>query len=157
MSVPVYTREPGWQNSIVKPRMRVIVVNDFGGDPDGLFQLAHHLLCGSTEIAAVIGSHLTDRTSFDRSVSSVELACRKATEVVSLLGMQDRIPVLPGAETGMTDPEVPVDSPGARKIIAEALRTDTDMPLYMVCGGGLTDVASAWLFEPSIAGRFTLV
>lgn len=157
MSVPVYTREPGWQNSIVKPRMRVIVVNDFGGDPDGLFQLAHHLLCGSTEIAAVIGSHLTDRTSFDRSVSSVELACRKATEVVSLLGMQDRIPVLPGAETGMTDPEVPVDSPGARKIIAEALRTDTDMPLYVVCGGGLTDVASARLLEPSIAGRFTLV
>ncbi|MFA5769493.1 MAG: family 43 glycosylhydrolase [Bacteroidales bacterium] len=142
---------------IVKPRMRVIIVNDFGGDPDGLVQLAHHLLCGSTEITAIIGSHLTDRTSFDRSVGSVELACRKAGEVVSLLGMQDRVPVLPGAETGMTDPGEPVDSPGARKIIAEALRTDTDMPLYVVCGSGLTDVASAWLMEPSIAGRFTLV
>lgn len=27
------------------PIARVIVDNDFAGDPDGLFQLAHHLLC----------------------------------------------------------------------------------------------------------------
>ena len=134
MSVPVYTREPGWQNSIVKPRMRVIVVNDFGGDPDGLVQLAHHLLCGSTEIRAVIGSHLTENTSFDRETDQVELACRKAREVLTLLGMENRVPVLQGAPKGMTDPGKPVDSPGARKIIAEALRTDTDMPLYVVCG-----------------------
>lgn len=29
------------------PRMRVIIDNDFSGDPDGLFQLAHHLLSPS--------------------------------------------------------------------------------------------------------------
>jgi len=29
---------------VVKPRMRIIIDNDFGGDPDGLFQLVHHLL-----------------------------------------------------------------------------------------------------------------
>ena len=27
---------------IIKPRMRVIVDNDFGGDPDGLFHLAEN-------------------------------------------------------------------------------------------------------------------
>jgi hypothetical protein len=31
-------------DSVVKPRMRVIIDNDFGGDPDGLFELVHHLL-----------------------------------------------------------------------------------------------------------------
>ena len=29
---------------IIKPRIRVIVDNDFGGDPDGLFHLAQQLL-----------------------------------------------------------------------------------------------------------------
>ena len=31
----------------IKPRMRVIVDNDFGGDPDGLFELTHILLSPS--------------------------------------------------------------------------------------------------------------
>jgi len=31
-------------NKLVKPRMRVMIDNDLGGDPDGLFQLAHHLM-----------------------------------------------------------------------------------------------------------------
>lgn len=35
---------------IVKPRLRVIVDNDFSGDPDGLFQLAHQLLSHSVEV-----------------------------------------------------------------------------------------------------------
>ena len=34
---------------------RVIVDNDFAGDPDGLFQLAHHLLCTSVDIPIIIG------------------------------------------------------------------------------------------------------
>src|SRR6187455_804238 len=45
-------------DSLVKPRMRVIIDNDFGGDPDGLYQLVHHLLSPSVEIRAIIGSHL---------------------------------------------------------------------------------------------------
>ena len=40
----------------MKPRMRVIIDNDFAGDPDGLLQLAHHLLSPSVDIRAVIGS-----------------------------------------------------------------------------------------------------
>ena len=32
---------------------RVIVDNDFAGDPDGRFQLAHHLLCASIRISLV--------------------------------------------------------------------------------------------------------
>jgi hypothetical protein len=35
----------------ITPRQRIIIDNDFGGDPDGLFQLAHHLASPSVEIA----------------------------------------------------------------------------------------------------------
>ena len=53
--------------SIITPRMRVIVDNDFGGDPDGLFQLAHLLLSPSVDVRAIIGSHLNAADGFDNS------------------------------------------------------------------------------------------
>jgi hypothetical protein len=58
-------------NNIVTPRMRVIVDNDFSGDPDGLFQLTHILLSPSVEIRAIIGSHLKAGDGFDNSKTQV--------------------------------------------------------------------------------------
>ena len=52
------------------PRFRVISDNDYAGDPDGLFQLAHHLLSPSVEMRAVIGSHLAVGDPFDPSGAS---------------------------------------------------------------------------------------
>ena len=48
-------------------RFRVISDNDYAGDPDGLYQLAHHLLSPSVEVRAVIGSHLAVDDPFDPS------------------------------------------------------------------------------------------
>ena len=47
----------GWPISLVKPRPRVICDNDLGGDPDGLVQLAHHLLSPSVDLCAVLTTH----------------------------------------------------------------------------------------------------
>jgi hypothetical protein len=43
---------------VPEPRIRLILDNDYAGDPDGLFQLAHHLLSPSADIRLVVGSHL---------------------------------------------------------------------------------------------------
>ena len=43
------------------PRTRVIVDNDFAGDPDDLFQLAHHLLVEGTEVRGVVVSRQIGR------------------------------------------------------------------------------------------------
>ena len=48
-------------------------------------------------------------------------------------------------------------SDAANAIIKEAMRDDTKQPLYVVCGAGLTDIASAYLMEPKIASRLTLI
>jgi len=37
------------------------------------------------------------------------------------------------------------------------MRGDTDLPLFGVFGGGLTELASAWLMEPKIAQRMIVV
>ena len=41
--------------------------------------------------------------------------------------------------------------------MAEAMRDDTDLPLFVVLGAGLTELASAYLIEPAIAHRLTAV
>ncbi|MEG2166423.1 MAG: nucleoside hydrolase, partial [Ruthenibacterium sp.] len=50
----------------------------------------------------------------------------------------------------------PVDSEGARLIIREAMKEDA-RPLFVTFMGPLTDLASAYLLEPRIAGRLTAI
>jgi purine nucleosidase len=51
--------------------------------------------------------------------------------------------LLAGANLGMANDSTPVRSAGVDFLIKEALRTDTQLPLYVLCGGGLTKIASA--------------
>lgn len=136
-------------------RLRVIMDNDFSGDPDGLFALAHLALSPSVDIRAVIGSHLRKGDGFDPSTHQADNAAQNARDLLTLLHKDVR--VIAGSNTGMVTDSTPVRDPAVDVIIQEAKRTDTKEPLYILCGAGLTEVASALLTEPSIAGRFTLV
>jgi len=144
-------------DSVVKPRMRVIIDNDFGGDPDGLFELVHHLLSPSVEIRAIIGSHLRPGDGFDRSTETAMHAKQKIEEVLGIMNMSGKYPVYQGSNNPLENDSVPQQSEAAKAIIKEAMRDDTNLPLYVVCGAGLTDLASAYLFEPKIASRLTLI
>ncbi|QMU29715.1 nucleoside hydrolase [Adhaeribacter radiodurans] len=144
-------------SSTVAPRMRVIVDNDFSGDPDGLFQLAHLLLSPSVETRAIIGSHLKVGDGFDPSQTQAQNAANQAKELLKIMGIKSNIPVIPGSNTAMPNDSTPVKSEAVNFIIKEALRTDTKLPLYLLCGAGLTEIASAVLTNPQIAGKITLV
>jgi purine nucleosidase len=138
-----------------RARVRVIVDNDFAGDPDDLFQLAHHVLCPSVEIPFVIGSHLRAGDPFHPGGDQAATAVRIAEDLLQRLGAD--IPVVQGSEVALPDPRTALPSAASAAIIAEAMREDTDLPLYIALGGGLTDLASAWLTEPRIASRLTAV
>ena len=141
----------------VTARMRVIVDNDFGGDPDGLFQLTHLLLSPSVEIRAIIGSHLKAGDGFDNSKTQAENAAGKARELLQVMDFKKNIPIIAGSNTAMPNDSTPVKSEAVNFIIKEALRTDTKLPLYILCGAGLTEIASALLTNPKIADKLTLV
>jgi purine nucleosidase len=141
----------------VKPRIRVIIDNDFGGDPDGLFQLVHHLLSPSVEIRAIIGSHLKSGDGFDPSKVTATHARQKIEEVLNIMNFSRTLPVYEGSNNALENKNSPQKSDAANAIIKEAMRDDTKLPLYIVCGAGLTDLASAWLLEPEIASRLILV
>jgi inosine-uridine nucleoside N-ribohydrolase len=140
-----------WQADLIPPRARVICDNDYCGDPDGVVQLAHHLLCPSVDVRLVIGSAVMvghpewSETCADESASA-------ARRIAELTGRSE-VTILSGSNQPMRSTTEPMPSPGAAAIVAEAIRDDTELPLFIACGGGLTNVASALVLEPRIAER----
>jgi Inosine-uridine preferring nucleoside hydrolase len=154
------SEEPG-RKSVFRPpagpRYRVISDNDYSGDPDGLFQLVHVVLSPSLDVRAVIGSHLAVGDGFDPSTQQAANAVRRAQTVLGLMGLRGRVRVVQGSNVGLVDASTPQRSAGAQAIVAEAMRTDTNLPLFVTFGAGLTELASAYLIEPRIADRLTAV
>lgn len=144
-------------DSLVKPRMRIIIDNDFGGDPDGLFQLVQHLLSPTVEIRGIIGSHLKPGDGWDPSKETATHAKQKAEELLGIMHLEKAYAVYQGANFPLENDSTAQRSDAANAIIKEAMRDDTKLPLYVVCGAGLTDIASAYLLEPKIADRLTLI
>ncbi len=137
------------------PRARVICDNDFCGDPDGVVQLAHHLLCRSVDMRLVVGSAVAPfHPSWSLSCADVSVAT--ARRVAELAGRRD-VPIVAGSSVPMRSTREPAPSVAAEVLISEAMRDDTDLPLFVACGGGLTTIASACLMEPRIAERITIV
>jgi hypothetical protein len=151
--------EAPWTGSdrVPRPHARVVVDNDFSGDPDDLYQLVHHLLSPGVDIRAVIASHLAVGDPFDPSTTQAANAERVVHDLFDRIGLLSHEVVHRGAETALVDARTPHDTPAARAIIAEARRADAHGPLYVVAGGGLTDLASAYLLDPGIADLLTLV
>ena len=144
-----------WSNGEHHPRLRVISDNDYFGDPDGIVQLAHHLLCDSVEIVGVIGGHLHELDPTATETSAEDSAVR-AREVAALAGRAD-VRIVAGANQPMADAHTPALSAGASLIVEEAMRDDTDLPLTVVAGGALTQLATALLLEPAIADRMKVI
>jgi inosine-uridine nucleoside N-ribohydrolase len=139
---------------MIEPRQRVISDNDYSGDPDGLVQLAHHLLCDSIDVRCVVGSFESPFHAV--SSESTDAAVVAAARVAELAARTD-VSVVTGATEPLESRTEPKASAASAAIVAEAMREDTSLPLFVVCGGGLTNIASAWLSEPRIAERLTVI
>jgi purine nucleosidase len=141
----------------IAPRMSVIVDNDFSGDPDGLFQLAHQLLSASADIPLIVGSHIQPGSFFDPSDRQAANAAAKASELLRLLKRSGHYRVVAGSETAMANRTAPADGSAAAAVVDTVMRASPAQPLYYAAGGGLTDLALAFLREPAIASRIILI
>lgn len=144
----------------LQPRARLFVDNDHAGDPDGLWALAHLLLCPTVRTVAISSALLDPRLAAAAGVPTQRTAALGQAAVVALLqqlGSPGRTawpPVLAGAEA--PGPAHDADNAAAAALVDEALRDDA-LPLWVACGGPLTNVAAALRLAPRIADRITLV
>lgn len=139
----------------VNDRARVIIDNDFGGDPDGLFQLAHQLLSPSGEVKAIIASqHYSG--GFYGSPGDSEFSRTQVDDLLAIMKLPVTPLVFTGSDGSLHSTSKAKITRAAKYIVEEAMRDDK-RPLYVVCGAGLTTIASALLMKPEIAQRITLI
>lgn len=136
-----------------KPSARVIIDNDFAGDPDGLLALVHQLQTPKTQTVLITASAL------DPGLAEGDLKTRSATlgrAAAEELLVRARIAARPPVRAGTNLPGDHSPSEAAQAIVAEAMRDDI-LPLFFTCGGPLTNLAAALILEPAIAARMTLI
>lgn len=140
-------------------RVKVMVDNDFGGDPDGLFALAHQVLCESVNLRGIIGSTLGGPRAFGAQQGQDQgvISAKAAEDLLEAMDLAGKFKVAPGSSGIMTDPNVPLQAEGIQLIIDEARACTPERPLFVCVGGALTDIASALLLAPDIAPNMIVV
>lgn len=79
-------------------------------------------------------------------------------EILKLLALTgESVPAYRGSESYLPDERTPLDSEGARCLAGTAAAYTPERPLYVVALGAITNVASALLMRPEIAGRMVVV
>jgi purine nucleosidase len=136
----------------IAERCRVVIDNDWAGDPDGLVALAHHLLSRANRVDAVTSSQLNP--VFGPPAGTAAAGARLAQELVDLVHGPHRPIVVAGCDVPIGGGDT--SSAAADAIVAAGRRHDP-LPLFVVCGGPLTNVAQALRQAPDIAVGMTLV
>ncbi len=93
-----------------------------------------------------------------RSVSPADGMQKSYDEILKLLRFAGvRRDVFAGSECYLQDEKTPVVSPAAQDLSRRAMDYTSSSPLYVVALGAITNVASALLMNPEIAGRIVIV
>lgn len=132
--------------------VRVITDTDAKNEADDPFAIVQTLLSPKLDNVGFIAAHYGERVGEDTAAQSY---CELET-IFEKMHLPTEGNLYMGASHAMPDRNTPVDSPGARLIIREALRDDA-RPLFVTFMGPLTDLASALLLEPRIEGRLTAI
>lgn len=144
--------------ALAQGRIKVILDNDFAGDPDGLFALAQLVESLSVDIRAIIGSHLHHGENWTaKGKPSATTAVENVNTLLSMMGKGGKYKVAEGSNTALRDTRTPIRTAATDVIIKEAMECSPRNPLYVLCGGGLTEIASAWMLNKDIAQRIILV
>jgi len=132
-------------------QVRVIINTDVKNEADDHFAVVHGLLSPKFDNVGLIAAHFGGREA-----DGMEQSYEELHRIFDLMGFSEREIIVRGARESMPDKQTPIDSEGARLIIKEAMKED-DRPLYVLFLGPLTDIASAYLIEPKIAGRLKVI
>jgi hypothetical protein len=139
--------------TVPKEKMiRLIMDTDAKNEADDQYAIVQALLSPRFNNRGFIAAHFGTEKSSRSMLDSFD----EITKIFDFMGISSEGLVLKGAEQAMKSDQEPQPSEGARLIIQEAMVDDPN-PLYVTFLGPLTDLASAYLMEPRIAGRLTAI
>ncbi len=128
-------------------KIRVVVDTDAACEADDPFAIAHALISKKLDVRAI----------FAEQFGSPETTRLSYYEIETILNAMDlSVPVFMGEEGKLADVKGKEISPAARYLIEEALREDAK-PLFVLCLGAVTNIASAIQHCPQIAEKMTVV
>jgi len=133
-------------------KVRVILDTDVKNEVDDQFAIVHAVLSESFDLRGIIPAHFGNEKSSQSQKDSYD----EAVLILNKMDRADSVRLEDGAEGALENEETPIDCPGVRLIIEEALKDD-ERPLYIAFLGPLTDMASALLMEPKIAEKNIIV
>ncbi len=132
--------------------VRVIVDTDAKNEADDQFAIVQALLSPKFENVGFVAAHY----GVKRHLDSMERSYKELETIFDKMGFEKDGMIYRGATGPLPDKVTPVKSQGAELIIREAMKDD-DRPLFVLFLGAITDLASAYLMEPRIAGRLTAI
>lgn len=135
-------------NYPAEAKQRVIINTDAKNEADDQYAIVHAILTPSFDLHGIIPAHF----GTGKSATSLQDSHDETMLLLRLMGLENDVRVEDGATHAMPDESTPVDSPGARLIIEEAMKDD-DRPLHIAFYGPVTDISSALLMEPAIENR----
>lgn len=127
---------------------RILLVSDAKNEVDDQYAIVHALLTPRFQIVGMVASHFGTSESNRRSYDEL-------IKIATLTDTLGDYPIKLGAAEQL-DKERIRPTEGSSLIIEEALKAE-ESPLYVVCIGTLTDVATAIVTNPAIVDRFTLI
>lgn len=128
-------------------KLRVIIDTDAACEADDPYAIAHALMSRKLDIKAIFaeqyGSPETTKNSYDEILRILE-------------AMSISVPVFMGEEGKFSEKRIKEISPAAKFLIDEAMRED-DKPLFVLCLGAITNIASAIRECPDMISKMTVV
>ncbi len=129
-------------------RVRVLIDSDAACECDDNYAILHAMMSKKADLRGVIAAHFG--APYEKTM---EASFAEITKLMTLT--ESDIPVYEGQKAAFS-PEETESSPGVSAIIKEAL-VMTNQPLFVICQGALTNLATALCQEPSFANRLTAV
>jgi purine nucleosidase len=133
-------------------KIRVILCSDAKNEADDQYAIVHALMTPKFIVKGLVATHF----QINQTTDSMQASYDEIMKLLELMHREDSTGVYHGAEGALADTSTPRVSDGAKCIINEAKREDST-PLFVVCIGALTDLASAYLMDPSISARMTAI
>lgn len=139
-------------------KVRVVIDSDTYNEIDDQYALSYALsIPERMQVEAIYAAPFYNEMSSSPE-DGMERSYQEILRLLPLLGREDlEDKIYKGSKGYLADEQTPQESEAARNLIKLALAMPEDEPLYVVCLAAITNVASALLMEPAIAGKIVVV